>query len=1048
MPDKPICFRVFISSPGDVDSERNLVLTAIQSINNHEGRRSNFGLEAFDWRTNVVRQIGPKPQEVVDAQTPDYDIYIGIMASKIGSGGTIQEYRNAVQRWRETGRPHVSFFFRKDVELPQELSPVRQYGKVIRFRKELESKNGGQGLVGVYKGLRGSDDAFYDTIRLHLMGVVHQLVAPGAPPSDTRDMRAYLRWVGSTNHSIDIRGIGSGARQTNSFPIDQLYITLSGFSGGDPSESRAASNLASTRSRKRRSQSKGLRTKDDGKRESNREPELAHRSQNLDTVLATSKRLVVVGDPGAGKTTFLRRLAYHLSQEALGESAGSEHESLLKTLRDQPFPLFMKVGSFAQVLENAKRTATPNAPPTDDALDWIPYFLHKHSGDHGHKLPIEFFRDQLREQRCTLLIDGLDEAPNAALRQRIIRIVEACAARYPDCRYVVTSRPAALADGFTPAGFATARIDDLSDEAIQGFLGKWCAALCSDEHQRAKHLESLTTAIRAKPEIRRMGRNPVMLTALAVVHWHEGRMPENRVALYEAILDWLAQSRAKRRQESDPKALSADETMERFGKLATLMQTDPSGRKTQVSRRWAAERLAAPRTSTKSASPLEPGKGSPGDLAAIDEEQVAYFDRFLHAEELDSGIIVGRGTDVAFWHLTFQEYLAGWSIARLLVNSRQQLLFAKPERLFSPEWREMMTLMAGCLRRNHGVEHTDQLIAQILDWLDQQGPASKLASQARCAGLIGVMARDLAQMNYQVSDSRYGALLQDVMAIFDPKRVAQVAIQDRIEAADALASVDDPRLDRNRPDYWVAFPADPQGFWMGAQSQDPRGRNYDPVAFKDESPAHQVTLSAFSMAKYPVTVGEFALFIAQEGYQTERYWSAGGFQDFQAPEEWEDQLPFKSRPVANVSWYEAMAFSQWAGCQLPTEAQWERAARGLESRRYPWGDEAPLAEQINFIENNKTSGRTPVGIFPLGTSPEGITDLVGNVWEWCRDGRRKYERSAVHDPVGPDVGSRCVRGGCWYYNARSVRCAYRLEAPPESRYEYLGFRLVRVQDGS
>jgi hypothetical protein len=249
MPDKPIRFRVFISSPGDVDSERNLVLTAIQSINNHEGRRSNFGLEAFDWRTNVVRQIGPKPQEVVDAQTPDYDIYIGIMASKIGSGGTIKEYRSAVQRWSETGRPHVSFFFRMDLPTFKTGAERRSQAEVADFRKELESKNGGQGLVGAYKGLRGSDDAFYDKIRLHLMGVVHQLVAPGAPPSDTRDMRAYLRWVGSTNHSIDIRGIGSGARQTNSFPIDQLYITLSGFSGGDPSESGAASDLASTRSR-------------------------------------------------------------------------------------------------------------------------------------------------------------------------------------------------------------------------------------------------------------------------------------------------------------------------------------------------------------------------------------------------------------------------------------------------------------------------------------------------------------------------------------------------------------------------------------------------------------------------------------------------------------------------------------------------------------------------------------------------------------------------------------------------------------------------------
>jgi predicted NACHT family NTPase len=141
-----------------------------------------------------------------------------------------------------------------------------------------------------------------------------------------------------------------------------------------------------------------------------------------------------------------------------------------------------------------------------------------------------------------------------------------------------------------------------------------------------------------------MARNPVMLTALAVVHWNERRLPEQRADLYDSIITWLSRSREQR----DGRA-TADRTVVLLQELALAMQDDPEGRKTQVSKRWAAESIAA-----------ELGGGP------VTKDTVAAAERFLDEEEVDSGIIVGRGNELAYWHLTFQEFLAAKAIASRL----------------------------------------------------------------------------------------------------------------------------------------------------------------------------------------------------------------------------------------------------------------------------------------------------------------------------------------------------------------------------------------------
>lgn len=147
--------------------------------------------------------------------------------------------------------------------------------------------------------------------------------------------------------------------------------------------------------------------------------------------------------------------------------------------------------------------------------------------------------------------------------------------------------------------------------------------------------------------------------------------------------------------------------------------------------------------------------------------------------------------------------------------------------------------------------------------------------------------------------------------------------------------------------------------------------------------------------------------------------------------------------MVGVSWYEAAAYAAWAGCRLPTEAEWERAARGTEGRRYPWGDkEKPNPRLLNF-EESRIGHATPAGVYPQGATSEGVCDLAGNVWEWCSDWYGSYERDDQEDPAGPREGKgRVLRGGAWNGNAWSCRSAFRGRSGPDCRFDYFGFRLA------
>ena len=239
----------------------------------------------------------------------------------------------------------------------------------------------------------------------------------------------------------------------------------------------------------------------------------------------------------------------------------------------------------------------------------------------------------------------------------------------------------------------------------------------------------------------------------------------------------------------------------------------------------------------------------------------------------------------------------------------------------------------------------------------------------------------------------------------------------------------------------------------------------------DEHPQHMVYVSGFWIDQTEVTNAQFAWFVDATGHSTDAEkdgwglgWTGSEWKeiegaDWHHPDGPETTIADKiDHPVVQVSWSDAQAYCQRAGKRLPTEAEWEKAARGTDGRKYPWGDTFD-GSRLNFCDvnceldskdNDANDGypRTaPVGSYPGGASPYGALDMAGNVWEWCQDwyGSDYYASSPPRDPQGPGSGEyRVGRGGSWMNNERDVRAVNREWDVPNFRGDIVSFRCVSL----
>lgn len=271
----------------------------------------------------------------------------------------------------------------------------------------------------------------------------------------------------------------------------------------------------------------------------------------------------------------------------------------------------------------------------------------------------------------------------------------------------------------------------------------------------------------------------------------------------------------------------------------------------------------------------------------------------------------------------------------------------------------------------------------------------------------------------------YDELFSRVRAIFTRDGAQRVPWRDRLAVTEALGEVGDFRLQERDVDRLLEVPGG-KGVKLG---------------------------------KYPVTVQEYAAFVADGGYGVERYWIIGRnlkrwdrrFHRTE-PVAWEKQLRTPNRPVVGVSWYEAMAYCAWRSeklrldppLRLPTEEEWQAAATNPKGP-YPWGAEEPTQEHANWGDN--VGHPTPVGMYPLGEAPGGYWDMAGNVWEWCVSTEPENRQPlsflpyfGAHPVYSPQD---YLRGGSYWHNAVYLRSDGRVGRSVDDRDDVFGFRLAQ-----
>jgi len=484
-------------------------------------------------------------------------------------------------------------------------------------------------------------------------------VVDADPDADIR--KRYLKELARRTAQIDIRGFQRSDNKATAFAIDDLYVPL--------------------------------RNRED---------------QEIEESVRKHQCLVVVGDAGSGKSTFLQRMAHELARSG------------------KRFPLLIRVVELDRTIH--KKLVEPGTPASPDDPRWIA--VHVAADDCG--LDEAFVLRQMERAETLVLLDGLDEALSDPGRRSLAKLFDRAAKKFKKCRFVVTTRPGAWVGESRAQEFAQDEIGELSEEARSKFFENWYRCAYPDDAAKAEAGRADLERQANNDEVREMSGNPMMLTALACIHWNEGRLPHDRGELYKSVLEWMARAR-----ESRPGRVSAKRCLELLGALAFGMQTGPEGRLKQADRDAAVKILVE--------------QARMGTRAARE---------FLEQEELDSGIIVSRGAgQVEFRHLTFQEYLAATELMLNRLEDEQRETLLGGRRRFSVEWREFLRLCAIALQERR---------ARWLYGVLLGGAGETLADRARTVALVRLMAWDRREKEEGI-EGRYREFVREMAGLFEGK---------------------------------------------------------------------------------------------------------------------------------------------------------------------------------------------------------------------------------------------------------------------------------------
>lgn len=836
------------------------------------------------------------------------------------------------------------------------------------------------------------------------------------------DMSQYLTFLVNSYASLDFKGIVRLERLSVRFPLEDVYV--------EPCLRQVASLAASTEQDVRVA---GHEFRADDLAEALGE-RMAQREETptaLDEVLATNKGVVILGEPGSGKSTALKALALRVARTHM---EGSESR----------LPMVLPVAAYAEHL----RASGPNI----GVADFMSLYLTSVRG-----LPMEIdheFKLALEEGRALVLLDGLDEVINQDERLYVVsRVNDFLTWNLPKGNsFLITSRIVGYADApLVHPEVAHFMLLDFSDTEIDAFLEKWTLAIEtavngeSDVTRKAAHQERsrLSRAVFANPGVRRLAANPLLLTILVLIHRQGMELPRRRVELYEIYVGTLVNSWARARNLDGIPIKSMDEleVVKLLAPVAFWMHsTKPAG----VARRDELVERAAEYYERRR-------KYGPDAAEVVARETIASLLQY-------SGLLTERGEGrFGFTHLSFQEFLAARDMVLAGQVDRDKTIELMVGRIHDPEWAEVIQLGVGYVGVVAKEEEAAALLVRaLMREAETSDSLRALLLAAECVADCGVEgvgtecwreARELILKRFEAANAQpggrreLGAVLD---ALGDPRFEDAGPLLATVESgAVTLGTVPSEVRDLLEEIDRVDLPDDSE--WV---------RSYWRITVEAEAPQHTVELRPFEIGRFPVTNLEYARFVAAASHSiplggTER---AAAFR-------WDPvdrQFPSRrgNHPVVLVSWDDARAYCEWLSHEtgdvyrLPTEAEWEMAARGQTAQRYPWGDRWD-PRRANTLDEGP-GDTAPVGCYPEGRSPWGAEDCIGQVWEWTLTawGDDWASPSFVYpyEPDARDAGEapwKVVRGGSWDDVGAFARCAARGPNLREFKSHYIGFRIVR-----
>ncbi len=704
------------------------------------------------------------------------------------------------------------------------------------------------------------------------------------------------------------------------------------------------------------------------------------------------RRAALLGAPGSGKSTTLRRLALETAARAQEDSKA-------------PLPLLVEMGKwtgdepFASFLANGV-----------DEIGWAATALAK-------------------ANRLLLLLDGLNEMPTGKRAGKAEEVRTFLHGLDPGTPIFVSCRSEDYRDELD-LDIDTLSIEPLSPQRIRDAVGQWVAAsgeaperaerffwqLAGDERLAAvfekwksagagevfwtvsdpreqKEVYSKTSSeedtlwrrhIPNPRSLLRLASNPFMLTMLYFVWGQEnGVLPRNRGDLFRLFVLNL---------------------LNREGLVHEDARLKPEGERLLTGLADVAWRMQTDRVSTGAQEAADFGVLTVASRASVLE---SLGGESLLKKALDATLLEGS-TELRFRHQLLQEYFTAEALATRLSEVRAVELWPPDQWWRRSGWEETAVLLAG-------FQTSD--CTGVIRWLADAQPE--------------VAAQCIVESGADIAD-RPG-VLRELQAAWMPRLLGEQTPEGRAAVGRALGSLD---LD-NRKGVGVTVDGIPDIDWVEIPSGD----------FLYQG-GERRKIESFLVARYPVTNAQYQAFLrAEEGYRQDCWWKALTDPDREPqPPEWTES----NHPRETVCWYEAMAFCAWLSnrvgkeVSLPTEWQWERAARGTDGRIYPWGNKY-VAGRANTDETKQNAGphylrrTSPVGIYSAGASIEWILDLSGNVWEWCLN-----ERSRPRNIQACGTECQVLRGGSWDFDQDHAHAVIRnyYYLHPYLRYNNVGFRVV------